>query len=84
MPLKEAAKKALRQNRKRRARNQKRKRKIRELRKEAEKLLRQGKKEEAEKLLPAFQKAVDKAAKDNIIHPNKAARLKSKISRKVQ
>lgn len=36
-----------------------------------------------EKLLPDLFSAVDKALKRNIIHRNKAARLKSKMSRLV-
>ena len=34
-------------------------------------------KEEAEKLLPSVQKMLDKLAKTNIIHKNKAANIKS-------
>lgn len=36
-------------------------------------------KEEAVKLYPAVQKMLDKLAKTNIIHPNKAANLKSSL-----
>ncbi|MBE0635785.1 30S ribosomal protein S20, partial [Candidatus Bipolaricaulota bacterium] len=35
-------------------------------------------------LLPQLAKAVDKAAKRNTIHPNKAARIKSRWTQKVQ
>ena len=37
-------------------------------------------KEEAVKLYPAVQKMLDKLAKTNIIHKNKAANLKSKLA----
>ena len=37
-------------------------------------------KEEAAKLYPAVQKMLDKLAKNNIIHANKAANLKSSLS----
>ncbi len=37
-------------------------------------------KEEAQKLYPAVQKMLDKLAKNNIIHKNKAANLKSSLS----
>ena len=37
-------------------------------------------KEEAVKLYPAVQKMLDKLAKNNIIHANKAANLKSSLS----
>ena len=36
-------------------------------------------KEEAEKLYPSVQKMLDKLAKTNIIHKNKAANLKSSL-----
>jgi len=37
-------------------------------------------KEEAEKLLPEVVKLIDKIAKKNIIHSNKASNLKSKLT----
>jgi small subunit ribosomal protein S20 len=37
-------------------------------------------KEEALQLYPSVQKALDKLAKTNIIHKNKAANLKSKLA----
>lgn len=37
-------------------------------------------KDEAQKLYPAVQKMLDKLAKTNIIHKNKAANLKSSLS----
>lgn len=40
-------------------------------------------KEEAAKMLPAVQKMLDKLAKNNIIHKNKAANLKSSLSKLV-
>ena len=40
-------------------------------------------KEEAVKLYPAVQKMLDKLAKTNIIHKNKAANLKSSLSRQI-
>ena len=41
-------------------------------------------KEEAVKMYPAVQKALDKLAKVNIIHKNKASNLKSKLARYIQ
>ena len=41
-------------------------------------------KAEAEKQYPAVQKMLDKLAKTNIIHKNKAANLKSKLARYIQ
>ena len=40
-------------------------------------------KEEAVKLYPSVQKMLDKLAKTNIIHKNKAANLKSKLTKHV-
>jgi small subunit ribosomal protein S20 len=40
-------------------------------------------KEEAVKMYPAVQKMLDKLAKNNIIHPNKAANLKSGLSKHI-
>ena len=43
-------------------------------------LISAGKKEDAQKLLPALQKALDKATKVGVIKANKASRLKSRIA----
>ena len=40
-------------------------------------------KETASKLLPKVSSMLDKLAKKNIIHPNKAANLKSKLAKQV-
>jgi small subunit ribosomal protein S20 len=40
-------------------------------------------KEEAMKLYPAVQKMLDKLAKTNIIHKNKAANLKSSLCKHI-
>lgn len=47
------------------------------------KLVSAGNAKEAAEMLPQAFKAIDKAAKKNIIHANKAARMKSRISRAV-
>lgn len=47
------------------------------------KLAASGNKEEAQKLLPEAYKAVDKAAKKNLIHKNAAARKKSQLAKAV-
>ncbi|MBN2198503.1 MAG: 30S ribosomal protein S20 [Candidatus Aminicenantes bacterium] len=41
-------------------------------------------KEKTEKALPGVLSAADKAAKKGVIHKNKAARLKSRLSRQVR
>ena len=48
------------------------------------KLLAMTDKEEAEKLYPSVQKMLDKLAKTNIIHKNKASNLKSKLAKHIK
>ena len=75
-----SAKKAYRQNLKRRAVNLKRKRALQKVLKTYKKLVADGKKEQARKDLPAVYQALDKAAKVNLIKDNKASRLKSRLT----
>lgn len=81
MPITKSAKKALRQNVKRRARNIQRKKKLKDLIKQARGLVEQKKIEEAKKLLPQIYKALDKTAKVGTIKKNTAARKKSRITK---
>ena len=81
MPISKSAKKALRQNIRRRAINLRRKRKMKELIKKIEKLILENKKEEAKKLLPSVYKAIDKAAKRGVIKKNTASRKKSRLAK---
>jgi small subunit ribosomal protein S20 len=81
MPITKSAKKALRQNIKRRARNLVYKRKIKHLVKKAKNLVGEKKIEEAKNILPQIYKILDKAAKVNVIKKNTAARKKSRITR---
>lgn len=74
MPVIQNAKKALRQSRKKALANKKVKRFFSI---QAEKL----KKDKSIKNLAEVFSAVDKMAKNNIIHPNKAGRLKSRFSK---
>jgi len=80
MPQKNSAKKALRQSEKKRLLNLKYKKKMRELIKELRSLIKANKKAEAEKLLPKTYKAIDKAAKKNIIKKGNASRKKSRLT----
>ena len=77
MPITKSAKKALRQNERRKARNLLIKRKIKKLTKQARKLSL----EDAKKLLPELYQAFDKAAKRGILKKNTAARRKAKYAR---
>lgn len=83
MPITKSAKKALRQNIRRRARNLVYKKKMKALIKEVRGLVGEKKIEEAKKLLPQIYKILDKAAKVNVINKNTAGRRKSRITKLV-
>ncbi len=76
MPITASAKKALRQNLRRRARNLAKKRALKVAIKEFKKA------PKAESLMLVYQR-LDKAAKANLIVKNKASRLKSRLSKLV-
>lgn len=79
-----SAKKRLRQNGKRRGLNRSKKAEIRRVLKQIRLNLEANDKQSATALLPELAKAVDKAAKRNTIHANKAARIKSRWTQKIQ
>lgn len=83
IPTIRSAAKRLRQNKKRRRRNDRRKKAIKEAVKETNEHISNGDKEKAEATLAELKKAVDKAVAKNVIHKNKGARIKSKITRRV-
>lgn len=74
MPLLKNAKKKLRQDKERTIKNKKQKQQYRDLVKAA-------RVEPSDDTLSKAFQAVDKAAKKNLIHDNKAARLKSSLSK---
>jgi small subunit ribosomal protein S20 len=76
MPITKSAKKALRQNKTRRRRNLARKAAVRTARKQ---ILA----EPSAKTISLAYKAIDKAAKNRIFAKKKAARLKSRLARKI-
>lgn len=80
MPITNSAKKALRQNIKRRKINSVKKRKIKNLIKEARVLVSQNKNDKAKELLSKIYKTLDKAAKSGLIKKNTASRKKSRIA----
>lgn len=80
MPITSSAKKALRQNKTRHARNVVQKENYKKLVVKYRKLAAAKSVEEAGKLLPLVFKSLDKAAKTNVIPRNKASRLKSRLS----
>ncbi len=79
MPIIKSAKKALRQSLKRQRLNLVRKEAMRNIVRKIKKLKAEGKKEEAEKLLPQAYKALDKAAKRGVIKKPVASRQKSRL-----
>lgn len=80
MPITTSAKKALRQSAKKRAHNQRYANRIKSLSKEIKKLTADKKVKEAKEALPKYYKALDKAAKENVIKKNAAARKKSRLT----
>ena len=83
MPITKSAKKALRQNTKRRAQNTKTKTKFKVLSKKLATLVADKKSDEAKKILILATKAIDKAVKTGVLKPNTASRKKSRIARLV-
>lgn len=75
MPIIQSAIKKVRKDKIRTARNKKR-----EL--DLKSLLKKARTEKSAKNLQAVFSALDKAAKVHLIHPNKAARLKSRLSKR--
>ena len=75
-----SAKKANRQNIKRRAANYAKKEELRKLIKDFKKMISSGKIEDAKKKLPEIYKGLDKTAKTNAISKNRASRLKSRLT----
>jgi small subunit ribosomal protein S20 len=83
MAITKSAKRALKKSLKRRERNLKRKELLKKAKKEFLKLIEAKKLEEAKQLLPKLYKLLDKAAKVNLIKKNKASRLKSRLTKKL-
>lgn len=77
MPLTSAAIKAMRQSATKRDARRPFKTRMKSVLRELADLLKEGKKEEAAKLLPTIYKVVDTAAKKNIVHWKNAAHKKS-------
>lgn len=83
MAITKSAKKALRQNIRRRAKNLVYKTKIKNLIKEIRTLVTEKKIEEAKKILPQIYQILDKAAKTGVIKKNTADRKKSRLTKLV-
>ncbi len=79
MPIKKSAIKELRKTAKRTAHNRTYMKKVKEAVRDARKAVVSKKLDEAKKLAQAAVQLLDKAAQKNMIHKNKAARLKSSL-----
>lgn len=79
MPITSSAKKALRSSKKKKVFNLRRKNEMQNVIKEYKKLVVAKKTEEAKKLIPKLQKAIDKAEKKGVIKKNNASRKKSRL-----
>ena len=84
MPIIKSAKKALRQNIRRRKKNVKKKAELKTVIKQYKKLIAAGEKNKAVEFLPQVYKKLDKAAKVKLIKKNTAARLKSRLSKSLK
>lgn len=81
MPNLPAAAKHMRQSEKRRQANKARKTELKSLSKQIERALHDGKQEEAKTLVSRLAKRTDQAASRKVLHPNTAARRKSRMDR---
>lgn len=84
MPITKSAKKALRQNRKKRLFNLRRSKTMKSTIKEINQLIKEKKKKESLTLLPKAYKAIDKATKRRVIKKNTANRKKSRITKAIE
>lgn len=79
MPIKDSAKKSLRQTIKRTARNSVRRKAVKDLVKKLHKAVAAQEADKVKAILPLLQKALDKAAKVGVIKKNTASRQKSRL-----
>jgi small subunit ribosomal protein S20 len=83
MPIKKSAKKYLSASLKRKAQNSSIKKTFRLAIKKTRELVKDAKVDEAKDSLKAAMKAIDKAAKSNVIQKNNAARKKSRLAKMI-
>lgn len=83
MPQTASMRKSLRQSLKRRDRNRVWKVRVKQAKRALLDNVKTATVEESAERMSAAQKALDKAAKRNIVHPNTAARRKSRMAKKV-
>ena len=83
MPIKHAALKQIRKDRKRRRQNQAVRSELKTLTKRLQGLLKEQKLKEAGELIHVVASKYDRAASQHIIHRNTAARYKSRLMRRI-
>lgn len=83
MPIKHAALKQIRKDRTRQSRNQAVRAELKTLTKRLLALLGEQKLEEARQLIRLVSKKFDRAASARVIHPNTAARYKSRLAHRI-
>ena len=83
MPITTSAKKALRQNKRRRIKNIKQSRSLKDELKALKKLVIAKDKKGASEALPKVYKALDKAVKTNLLKKNTVSRMKSRLTKTV-
>ena len=83
MPKLDSPKKALRSDKTKAARNKKSRNKIARIKNKALKLIEMGEVKLAQQQVDLLYKELDKASKNNVVHPNKAARTKSRVTKKL-
>ncbi len=83
MPITDSAKKALRQNKRRRIKNVREKRAFQSAIKDFKRMVAEKKMDETKHKLSLVYKKLDKAVKTNVLKKNTAARLKSRLSKKI-
>ena len=83
MPVTHSAAKAMRQAIRRKKQNLLKKEAYKHAVKNIVKLLDSGNANEAQALLPALYKTVDKAAKTHVLKKNKASRIKSRLTKRI-
>jgi small subunit ribosomal protein S20 len=84
MPIIKAAKKSIRADQKKAVFNLRRNRAMKDVIKEIDKLVSEGKLDDAQNKLSEAYKAIDKAAKMNTIKENTASRKKSRLAAKIR
>lgn len=84
MPIKKSASKELRKAKRRHLRNIEIASELKSLTKKFLSLIEQNKTEPAKEVLRTLTKRLDKAVHKNILHKNKAARKKSRLTRKLR